>query len=276
MPKIDSHQHFWKFDPVRNSWINDSMYILQRDFLPEDIAPILNHYGIDGCISVQVDQSEEENTFMLQQADENQFIKGVVGWVDLCADDIDDKLAYYSQFKKLKGFRHILQGEKNRAFMLKQEFKKGISMLEKWGFTYDILVYTDQLAYIHEFVRFFPNQPFIIDHIAKPQIKARQIKDWEKQMQAIAKHENVYCKVSGMVTEADWMGWKKNDFKPYLDVVFEAFGSERVMYGSDWPVCKLAATYGKVIGIADEYISSFSQSEKDSFWGNNAHRFYKL
>jgi len=276
MPRIDSHQHFWKFDPVRDNWMDDNMYILKNDFMPADLSPILANYGIDGCVTVQVDQSEAENIFMLNNADGYQFIKGVVGWVDFTAKDIEDKLAYYAQFDKLKGFRHILQGEKQRDYMLKPEFKRGISKLEKFGFTYDILIYPDQLAYTIEYVSAFPNQLFVIDHIAKPYIKTGEIEEWKKQMILIAQHENVYCKISGMVTEANWSAWKKTDFTSYLDVVFESFGSKRVMYGSDWPVCRVAATYGQVVNIAAEYVSSFSNDEQDAFWGDNAYRFYKL
>lgn len=276
MPKIDSHQHFWKFDPVRDAWITDDMEIIQDDFLPDDLKPILQYYGIDGCISVQADQSEAENKFLIDHANQHDFIKGVVGWVDLKAENIEEQLAWYKQFGKLKGFRHVLQGEADRAFMLNPEFKRGISKLKQFGYTYDILIHADQLGYANEFAASFPDQPFVIDHLAKPDIKKKNISGWEKDMKAIAKNANVYCKVSGMVTEADWKNWKTDDFTPYLDVVFEAFGTNRVMYGSDWPVCRVAATYGEMLEIAELYVSKLSADEQARFWGDNAIKFYAL
>jgi len=276
MPRIDSHQHFWKYDPVQYAWINDDMEIIQADFLPQDLEPILQNYGFNGCVTVQVDQTEEENTMMLDHAAKHDFIKGVVGWVDFKAENISERLAYYKQFEKLKGFRHILQGEADRAYMLNADFKRGIAKLKQFGYTYDILVYTDQIAYANEFAAAFPGQPFVIDHIAKPKIKEKDIAGWEKDMRAIAKNENVLCKVSGMVTEADWKNWKQEDFTPYLDVVFEAFGADRVMYGSDWPVCRVAATYGEMLGIAQAYVAKLSTDEQSKFWGGNAVKFYSL
>ncbi len=276
MPRIDSHQHFWKYDPVQHAWINDDMEIIQADFLPEDLEPILQNYGFNGCVTVQVDQTEEENAMMLDHAAKHNFIKGVVGWVDFKVENIEDRLAYFKQFEKLKGFRHILQGEADRAYMLNADFKRGIAKLNQFGYTYDILVYTDQIAYANEFAASFPDQPFVIDHIAKPKIKAGDIADWAKDMREIAKNENVLCKVSGMVTEADWKNWKREDFTPYLDVVFEAFGIDRVMYGSDWPVCRVAATYGEMMGIPEAYVAKLSKDEQEKFWGGNAVKFYGL
>ncbi len=276
MLKIDSHQHFWKFDRVRDSWITDDMAVIQHDFLPEDLHPILLQNDFNGCVVVQTDQSEAENNFLLANAEKYDFIKGIVGWVNLQATDIEDRLAYYSQFEKMKGFRHVLQGESNRALMLKPEFKRGIEKLRQFGFTYDILIYPDQLRYILEFVTAFPNQPFVIDHLAKPYIKSKMIDEWKRDIEAIACHPNVYCKVSGMVTEAEWKGWRKEDFRPYLDVVFESFGIDRVMFGSDWPVCQISATYSEVVGIVGDYISKLSKDEQDLFWGLNTSSFYKL
>jgi L-fuconolactonase len=276
MQRIDSHQHFWNYDPVQHAWINDDMEIIQQDFVPEDLEPILQEYGFNGCVTVQVEQTEEENQFMLKYADKHDFIKGIVGWIDLKAENIEERLAYHKQFKKLKGFRHILQGEADRAYMLNADFKRGISKLKQFGYTYDILIYTDQIGYTNEFVAAFPDQPFVIDHIAKPKIKEHDITGWAKDMRAIAKNENVLCKVSGMVTEADWRNWKIEDFTPYLDVVFEAFGADRVMYGSDWPVCRVAATYGEMLHIPEAYVKKLSESEQDKFWGGNAVKFYGL
>ena len=274
--RIDAHQHFWKFDPIRDSWITDEMAVIQKDFLPKDFQPVLEKNNFNGSVLVQSDQSEKENEFQLTNAKQNDFIKGVVGRVDLRANDIEERLAYYSSFKKMKGFRHVLQGEADRSFMLKPQFMDGLVKLEKFGFTYDILIYADQLKYIPEFVGAFMNQRFVIDHLAKPRIKEREISEWKKEIQKIARFENVCCKISGMVTEADWKNWKQDDFTPYIDVVIEAFGPNRIMYGSDWPVCLVAASYEQMLGIVEEYFSSFSETEQELFFGKNAIQFYNL
>jgi len=276
MLRIDSHQHFWKYDPVRYDWIDDSMSVIQKDFLPDDLAPILKANNFDGCISVQSYQSEQENDFQLANADRHSFIKGVVGWVDLRSPQIEGRLNYYQHFKKLKGFRHVLQGEPQRDFMLRPAFLNGISLLKKYGYTYDILILPDQLKYAAEFVAQFPDQRFVIDHIAKPNIKQKELKEWEKGIKAIAAFDNVYCKVSGMVTEADWENWQPADFNNYLEVVTNSFGTGRLMYGSDWPVCNVAADYGQVVNIVKDYFSTFSQTEQQAFFGGNAIGFYNI
>lgn len=276
MLRIDSHQHFWKFDAVRHSWINEDMNAIQQDFMPADLGPLLEENGIDGCVLVQVDQTPDENDFQLQNAAQYDFIKGVVGWVDLQAKDIEDQLRELKGYEKLKGFRHILQGEADRALMLKPAFLNGISKLRDFGFTYDILIFPDQLKYAAELASQFPDQPFVLDHIAKPDIKNQKIEGWKQDIQELAKYDNVYCKASGMVTEADWKLWKAEDFTPYLDVVFEAFGAERVMYGSDWPVSLVAASYRQVKDLVKNYISKCSANEQELFWGGNATKFYNL
>jgi L-fuconolactonase len=274
--KIDSHQHFWKFDPIRDSWIDESMSAIQRDFLPVDLKPLLNENGFDGCIAVQADQSEAETDFLLGHANTHDFIKGVVGWVDLQSPNIDGRLEHYSNFPKLKGLRHVLQGEADRALMLKPAFMNGIAALKQFDFTYDILIYPDQLVHTYEFVKAFPNQKFVIDHLAKPHIKQKEIAGWSAAIKALAVFDNVYCKVSGMVTEADWQNWQPADFTPYLDVVFEAFGTKRLLFGSDWPVCNVAGGYHKMINIVKNYTSKLSAIEQVNFWGDNAVEFYKL
>lgn len=276
MLKIDAHQHFWKFDPVRDSWITHEMSVIQRDFLPPDLQPVLKENDFDGCVVVQSDQSEEENVFQLDNAAKNEFIKGVVGWVDLQSDNVEERLSYYSEFKKIKGFRHVLQGEADRSLMLRSTFIKGISNLEKYSFTYDILIFPDQLKYIPQFVSSFPNQKFVIDHIAKPLIKEHKIDEWKREIQAVAELDNVWCKISGLVTEADWKQWKPADLTPYIDVVTEAFGTKRIMFGSDWPVCLVAASYDQILTIVRDYFSNFSVNEQDSFFGGNAFDFYNL
>ena len=276
MPRIDAHQHFWKYNPVRDSWITDDMSVIRNDFLPEDIAAILQQNNFDGLVVVQSDQSEEENGFQLKNATDHHFIKGVVGWVDLRAADVEDRLAYYSSFKKMKGFRHVLQGEQKRDLMLTPGFMNGISKLQQFGFTYDILIYPDQLPYIPQFVTSFPDQKFVIDHMAKPNIKEKDIDGWKKDMKALARFENVYCKISGMVTEADWHNWKPGDFTACLDVVVKTFGVKRIMYGSDWPLCLVAGGYDRMINIVKTYFSSYSKDEQDLFFGENATQFYDL
>ena len=273
---IDAHQHFWKFDFFRDSWITDDMSVIRKDFLPQDLETILKKNGFDGCVTIQSDQTELENAFQLANAEKFDFIKGVVGWIDLQAVNIEERLAFYKDFEKLKGFRHILQGEARRDLMLKSSFKRGIGLLHQYGFTYDILIFPDQLKYSKEFVAEFPNQKFVIDHLAKPYIKDKKIEEWKKDIQEIAEYENVYCKISGMVTEARWSNWKKEEFYPYIDVVVEYFGSNRIMFGSDWPVCNLAAGYDQTLNIVEDYFSSFSRNEQEKFFGKNAIEFYNL
>jgi L-fuconolactonase len=276
MLRIDSHQHFWKYDPVRDNWITDDMAVIKKDFLPEDLKPVLKQNGFDGCVTVQSDQSEAENEFQLNNAAQHDFIKGVVGWVDLSSPSVEERLEYYHQFKKMRGFRHVLQGEKDRAFMLQPAFMKGIKLLKKYNFTYDILIFPDQLKHTIDFVKAFPNQPFVIDHIAKPYIKNRKIKEWKKDIEVLAGFGNVYCKISGMVTEADWKQWKNEDFTPYLETVTESFAIDRVLFGSDWPACLPAASYERVVEAVKGHFSSFTKNEQALFFGGNAIKFYNL
>lgn len=276
MPDVDAHQHFWEFDPVRDSWINDDMVVIQQDFLPEDLEPVLKVHDFAGSVVVQSNQSEEENVFQLDNASNNDFIKAIIGWVDLQANNVEERLGYYSSFKKIKGFRHVLQGEVQRDLMLAPKFMNGISKLSAFGFTYDILILPDQLQYVPSLVTAFPDQKFVIDHIAKPNIRGKEIAGWKKDIETLAPYENVYCKVSGMVTEANWQQWKFEDFTPYLDVVVNTFGVNRLMFGSDWPVCLVAADYGEMVNIVKNYFSSFSITEQALFFGENATRFYNL
>ena len=273
--RIDSHQHFWKYDSVRDNWIDDSMAIIRKDFLPKDLKPILESNKIDGCIAVQADQSEDETLFLLKLAHENSFIKGVVGWVDLCSEDIEGRLEYFSQFEKFCGVRHIVQAEP-KGFLLNKKFQNGIKLLGKYNLTYDILVYHNQLEEVIEFVQKFPNQKFVLDHIGKPSIKTNKIESWKNQFQKLAKSPNVYCKISGLVTDAKLNYWEYDDFEPYLDVVINSFGTERVMFGSDWPVCLLSGNYEKVLEILDRYISHLTEDDKELIMGNNSLKFYNI
>jgi L-fuconolactonase len=274
---IDAHQHFWKYDPIQHAWINHEMRGIQRDFMPGDLLPLLQSAGVDGTVLVQVDQTDEENEFMLEQAGKNDFIKGIVGWVNLQSPDVEDRLFFYKKYPKIKGFRHILQGEKDRALMLKPAFKRGIALLRKFGYTYDILIFPDQLGYTLDLTASFPDQPFVIDHVAKPYIKEKRLTgEWERAIRAVAERENVYCKISGIVTEADWKTWKAEDLYPYIDTIVEAFGTRRILFGSDWPVCLVAASYEKWHGLMTDYFSKFSRDEKAAFFGSNAVNFYNL
>jgi len=273
---IDSHQHFWKYDPVKYGWIDDSMKVLQKDFLPVDLGPILQRNGVDGCVAVQADQSEAETEFLLRLANENNFIKGVVGWVDLRADDVNKRLAHFSQNEKLKGVRHIVQEEPDPEFMLRKDFQNGIQHLAQYGLTYDILVYPNQLAAAVLLARAFPDQKFVLDHIAKPRISEGLDKEWVHNIRELALNLNVSCKISGMVTETKNFKWQQEDFSPFIDTVLDAFGWERLLYGSDWPVCLLGASYKEVLTIVTDYINQLSEKEKAAIMGLNAVRFYSL
>lgn len=274
--RLDAHQHFWKYDAVEYNWINDDMSVIRKNFFPADLLPLLVQNNIDGCIAVQARQSEEETNFLTTLSNENNFIKGVVGWVDLQADNVEERLAHFSNFKIIKGFRHVLQGEEDRALMLRPAFKRGITLLKKFGFTYDILIFPDQLRYVPEFVASFPDQKFVIDHIAKPDIKNKRLDEWKKNIEAVAVYENVFCKLSGMVTEADWQHWQQLDFNAYIDVVLNCFSVNRVMFGSDWPVCSVAASYDKVCNILEEATNALSAEEKKLLWGINCKNYYNI
>lgn len=276
MERIDSHQHFWNYHPAKQVWMNDAMSVIKKDFLPDDLAPLLKSCNLVGCVAVQANQAEEENEWLLQLSNQSTIIKGIVGWVDLQAKNITEKLSYYKQFKKIKGFRHVLQDETDIDFMLRPAFLNGIKALQQFNYTYDILIYPYHLSNTLKLVQQFPNQQFVLDHIAKPEIKNHQFDDWKKQLAAVAVSPNVYCKISGMVTEAEWNGWQQDDFKIYMDAVVELFGTKRIMFGSDWPVCTLAASYQEVYKITADYFSAFSQNEQDQFFSLTVKHFYNL
>ena len=273
---IDSHQHFWKYDPVKYGWIDDSMKVLQQDFLPSDLAPILQENGIQGSVAVQADQSETETEFLLKLARENDFIKGVVGWVDLRAEDVSERLAHFSQNEKLKGVRHIVQEEPDPEFMLRKDFQNGIGYLAQFGLTYDILVYPHQLASAVILARAFPEQKFVLDHIAKPRISEGLDGQWVHQIKELALNPNVSCKVSGMVTETKDFKWQQEDFSPFMEAILDAFGWQRLLYGSDWPVCLLGASYKEVLNIVKDYMDKLPEKEKAGIMGLNAINFYSL
>jgi L-fuconolactonase len=274
--KIDSHQHFWRYDAVRDAWITDSMAVLKRDFVPDNLAVELKANGVEASIAVQADQSENETKFLLDLAEKNSRVAGVVGWVDFLSSHVGKRLEYFSHFSKLRGFRHIAQAEPDDRFLVRDDFVKGVAQLRTFGFTYDILIYPRQLPAAIDLVAALPEQNFVIDHCAKPEVKSGKISPWATHIKEIAQNRNVFCKVSGLLTEADWKRWKAHDFKPYLDVVFDAFGAERLMFGSDWPVCLLAGTYRQVMQLIEDYAKEFFPADKDKIFGGNAARFYGL
>ena len=274
--KIDSHQHFWLFSEKDFGWMNDRMQAIKKDQLPEDFASELHTVGFDGSVAVQARQSLEETNWLLKLAGSNDFIKGVVGWVDLQGAGIEKQLEYYSKFSKMVGVRHVVHDEPNNDFILQSDFLRGIKLLQKYSLAYDLLVFPKHLPNVIKVVEQFPEQTFILDHIAKPMIKNSVISPWKEDMERLAKYPNVFCKVSGMVTEADWNHWKPNDFTPYIDVVFNAFGCNRIMIGSDWPVCKVTGSYQQVLNIVLSYIENFTEKDKGMVLGGTACKAYKI
>jgi L-fuconolactonase len=273
---IDSHQHFWIYNPIRDSWIDESMNILKRDFLPIDLLPIVKTEKINGTIAVQADQSENETEFLLGLAEEFSWINGVIGWIDLLNKNVEERLEYFSAYKKLKGFRHIIQAEPDENFMLSDKFQNGISCLRHFNYTYDILIYPHQIPAAVKLSEKNPDQKFILDHIAKPLIIKKEFEPWASGIKELAKNKNVYCKISGLITEADYKKWKEEDIHPYLDIVFEAFEDERILFGSDWPVCLLAGTYNQVKSLVENYMTNASVEEKEKVFAKNAISFYNL
>jgi len=272
---IDSHVHFWHYDKSRYSWITGKMKELHQDYLPKHLELTLKRNNIQGVVAMQADQTEVETLFLVELSKTNSIIKGVVGWVDLRSDNLTDRLVYFREFPKLKGFRHIVQGEP-AGFLENTKFISGINELHKHGFTYDLLIYHYQMQEALSFVAKIPDTRIVIDHIAKPAIARGEKTQWELNMAAMATFPNIFCKLSGMVTEASWRNWKRDDFYPYLDEVMEAFGPERLMYGSDWPVCLVAAQYREQLDIVRSYISRLSDEEQKAILGENAVAFYGL
>jgi L-fuconolactonase len=276
MMKIDAHQHFWKYSAAEYEWIDDSMAGLQHDFLPRDLEPLLAASGFGGSIAVQARQSLEETRWLLELAAQSDFIRGVVGWVDLCSPEIGAQLENLAQDKKLVGVRHVVQGEPDDEFMLRPAFRRGIGLLNQFGLAYDLLLYPRHLPVAAKLVRQFPEQRFVLDHIAKPRIAESVLQPWARDIRELAKAPNVACKLSGMVTEARWKQWKPADFRPYLETVLEAFGPARLMIGSDWPVCTVSADYGETMGLVTGFIESLSVEECNGILGGNCVRAYGL
>ena len=276
MVRIDSHQHFWRYSPATHDWITDEMKVLKRDYLPPDLKQELDANEVAGCVAVQAAQTEQETQFLLDQADAYPFVRGVVGWVDLQDAAVEERLAHWARHPKFVGVRHIVQSEADEHFLMRPAFLRGVRLLSKFDLTYDLLIQEDQLLVARSFVDELPTAKLVVDHLAKPKIAAHGLSPWQENIRALAERPNVYCKLSGMVTEADWHHWQPDDFAPYLDVVVEAFGTDRVMVGSDWPVCSLAASYTQVKEITDRYFASFTAAEQARVFGQNAIDFYQL
>ena len=274
--RIDSHQHFWQYDPAQHVWMTDDMAVLRRDFLPDELSPLLQSAGFDGTIAVQARQIREETDWLLELADRYDFIQGVVGWVDLRAGDVRRQLQRYTGRTKLKGMRHIVHDEPDVEFILRPEFRRGIAALGEFGLTYDLLLRPAHVPVVLELVREFPRQPFVVDHIAKPLIQDRIFAPWQQDLEALAQFENVYCKLSGMVTETRWREWQSDDFSAYLEIVLGAFGPDRVMIGSDWPVCTLSGDYRPVMAVVLRYIQRFPPETQKKVLGGNCARFYRV
>lgn len=272
--KIDAHQHFWKYNPDEYAWIGENMRVLKQDFLPSDLESELNSIGFDGSIAVQARQNLNETLWLLQLSEESEIIKGVVGWFDLCSPEIEQQLIEFYRFPKLVGVRHVIHDEADDNFIARSDFHCGISLLKKYNLTYDLLIFPKHLPLVNKLVQKFPDQKFVLDHIAKPDIKNQLKSPWEKDILALAKNQNVFCKLSGMVTEADWHKWQSLDFKFYLDVIFEAFGEDRLMIGSDWPVCTVTGNYKRVMGIVINYIGQFDLKIQSKILGENCANFY--
>ena len=274
--RVDAHQHFWRYDRAEYGWIDDAMQPLRRDFLPDHLRAELPRAGVHATVAVQARQTLEETRWLLRLAEAHDFVAGVVGWVDLQADDVAAQLAAVADHPKLVGVRHIVQSEPDDRFLLQPAFCRGVAALRDFGLTYDILIYPRHLPIAAEFVARFADQPFILDHLAKPEIKGGAIDRWARDLRSLAEAPNVYCKLSGLVTEADWQRWKPEDIHPYLDVAFDSFGARRLVAGSDWPVCTLAADYSRTMQLVSEYARRRTPADCDAVLGANALRFYGL
>jgi L-fucono-1,5-lactonase len=275
-PRIDAHQHFWRYDPAEYAWIDESLAALRQDCMPDDLAGEMAGQGFHAGVAVQARQTLDETAWLLSLAGRHAFIAGVVGWVDLQADDVRAQLQQAASNPRLVGIRHIVQSEPDDRFLLRPAFCRGIGMLEEFGLTYDILIYPRHLPVAAEFVARFERQPFVLDHLAKPEIRSGRVQTWERDLRQLAQCPNVWCKLSGLVTEADWNGWTPAELRPYLDVAFDCFGPERLMIGSDWPVCTVAADYARAVGVVVKYLAGRPRAEQDAVLGGNAQKFWNL
>lgn len=273
---IDTHHHLWNYNPVEFDWIDDEMAAIRKSFLPADLQATLVNTGVEGVVTVQARQSLEETDWLLKLASENDFMKGVVGWLPLADENIQQILDGYKSNPWLKGVRHVVQGEPDPEFILGKDFNRGISLLKNYNLVYDILIFEQQLPNAIRFVDQHPGQQFVVDHIAKPKIKIDELEPWAKNIKELAKRENVSCKISGMVTEADYKLWTEEQLNPYFETVLEAFGPSRLLFGSDWPVCLVATNYSNWLDIVKKTISKFTKEEQDLILYKNAQRIYNI
>lgn len=274
--RIDAHHHLWRYSADEYGWIDETMIALQRDFLPSDLTTEMRAAGVDGAIAVQARQTLEETRWLLEMAEKNDVISGVVGWAPIASERFAASLEEFRDRSKLKGLRHVVQAEPDDYYLLREDFNRGISGLLETGLVYEVLIYERHLPQAIEFVDRHPNQAFVLDHIAKPRIRDGVLEPWAARMRELAKRENVSCKVSGLVTEADWKGWTLEGIRPYLDVVAEEFGPQRMVVGSDWPVCLVASGYARWFGVLEEYFAGFSTQDREAVFGGNAVRVYGL
>jgi len=274
--RIDAHQHFWKYDAAEYTWIDDSMAALKRDFLPDESAREMARVGFDACVAVQARQTLDETRWLLGLAAEHPSIAGVVGWVDLQADNVRDQLAALAGHQRLVGIRHIAQSEPDDRFLLRPQVVRGIRLLADFGLGFDILIYRRQLGSAAELVGRLPSQRFVLDHLAKPDLRSGEIDEWERDIRRLAAQPNVFAKLSGLVTEASWARWTSDQIRPYLDVAFDAFGWNRLMIGSDWPVCTVSADYARTMNVVIDYVAARPDHERDAVLGGNARRFWNL
>jgi L-fuconolactonase len=274
--RIDAHQHFWHYDPDEYGWIDGSMAALRRDFQPVDARREMARSDVDACVAVQARQTLEETRWLLALADAHPFIVGVVGWVDLQSPDARAQLARFAAHPRLVGVRHIAQSEPDDRFLLRPGFGRGLAALKEFGLAYDILVYSRHLPVAAELAARFADQRFVLDHLGKPDVRGGEIRDWERDIRKLAACPNVWAKLSGLVTEADWHTWTAGQLRPYLDVAFDCFGPDRLMIGSDWPVCTVAAGYARTMAVVVDYLADRPAHERDAVLGGNAQRFWNL
>jgi L-fuconolactonase len=274
--RIDAHHHLWRYDPAEFGWINEKMSVLRRNFLPADLQPLLDRAGIAGAIAVQARQTLEETLWLLQLAEEASWMKGVVGWAPIAAPEFQEVLADLKRHKKLKGLRHVIQDEPDDQFILSTAFNRGIRALQDTGLVYDILIHARHLPQAVRFVDMHPDQRFVLDHCAKPPILSGELEPWATDLRELAKRPHVCCKLSGLVTEADWQQWTPANLEPYWRVVLEAFGSDRLLFGSDWPVAMLATGYQRWVDVVTGWVAPLSASEQDAIWSGTASRVYSL
>ena len=274
--RIDAHVHFLVYNLREHVWVTDELSALKRSFLPGDLEPLLSRAGFDGCVAVEARQLPHENEWLLDLARSHASIRGVVGWVDLCAPNVTSRLEALKVHPQLKGFRHVVIDEPDEGFLLRDDFQRGIAALGPLGFTYDLLIFPRHVPAAVQLVRKFPQQRFVLDHLGLPDIRARQLAPWEAGLKALAACPNVFCKVSGLAYRADWRRWRSEDFARYLDISLELFGPARLMIGSNWPVCTVAGDYQAVLGIVLDRVRALSSAEQAQILGGTCTEFYRL